>query len=359
MNVKIRGGHGWAAVVTALAPISWGTTYVTVTQLLPDSRPLLVATLRVLPAGLVLTAVGAVRVRRGTWRARAEPDPRPDLPSAGRGSERSLLRTAVLAVLNFGLFFPLLAVAVYRLPGGVAAAAGGLQPLVVAGLSRVVSHRTPTRAEVAVGAAAAIGVGLVVVRPGAGIDPVGVLAAVGANASFAGGVVLTRHWPAPGDRVAAAGRQMLISAALLLPLTVAVEGLPAGLTARNLLGFGYLSLVATGAAFLLWFAGIRRLPVAGPPLIGLAAPLTGAALGWVLLDQGLSVVQLGGFVVTMAAIAYGALGERPPTGARSRRAPAGGSGRPSPDPGGRRPAGPLTWPELSCGPASPRSAPPA
>ena len=35
-------------------------------------------------------------------------------------------------MFNFGFFFPLLVVAVYRLPGGVAAA-GGAAPLLVAG----------------------------------------------------------------------------------------------------------------------------------------------------------------------------------------------------------------------------------
>ena len=65
-------------------------------------------------------------------------------------------------------------------------------------------------------------------------------------------------------------------------------------TTRNLVGFGYLGLVATGAAFVVWFAGIRRLPTAAPPLLGLAAPVTGALLGWVVLDQSLSMIQLAG-----------------------------------------------------------------
>ena len=58
---------------------------------------------------------------------------------------------------------------------------------------------------------------------------------------------------------------------------------------------------------MLWFNGIRRLPAAAPPLLGLAAPVTGALLGWVVLGQSLSPVQLAGFVVTLGAIAYGAL----------------------------------------------------
>ena len=66
--------------------------------------------------------------------------------------------------------------------------------------------------------------------------------------------------------------------------------------------FDKIALVAA-LAFVLWSNGIRRLPVIAPPLLGLAAPVTGAALGWVVLSQSLSVIQLVGFVITLSAIA--------------------------------------------------------
>ncbi|HQU87532.1 MAG TPA: hypothetical protein PLC58_03010, partial [Denitromonas sp.] len=48
----------WAdALLTALAPIIWGTTYIVTTELLPPDRPLTAALLRVLPAGLLLAFV--------------------------------------------------------------------------------------------------------------------------------------------------------------------------------------------------------------------------------------------------------------------------------------------------------------
>ena len=286
MKGTTRSGARTAGA-TLLAPITWGTTYVAVTELLPAGRPLLVATVRVVPAGLALLAIGTLTSR---WRP--------------RGAE--WWRTGAMAACNFGIFFPLLVVAVYRLPGGVAAAMGGLQPLLVVLLSALVTGGRPRTVDVAVGFVAALGVGLVVLRPGAGIDPVGLLAAAGANLSFAIGVVLTKRFPAPANRLAATGWQLLLAGALLVPLTVWMEGAPPALSGRNVAGFAYLSLVGTALAFVLWFNGIRRLPAAAPPLLGLAAPVTGAVLGWVVLGQALSPVQLTGFVVTLAAIAYGA-----------------------------------------------------
>jgi probable blue pigment (indigoidine) exporter len=275
------------AGATVLAPTSWGTSYVTITELLPDGRPLLVATMRVVPAGLALLVIATARSR---WRPHGD----------------EWRRVATLALFNFGIFFPLLVVAVYRLPGGVAAAAGGLQPLLVAALAWRIAGRRPGPLELAIGGVAALGVALVVIRPGAGLDPVGVLAAVGANVSFAVGVVLTKRFPAPTNRLAATGWQLLISGVILVPLTAIVEGAPPPLSGRNVAGFAYLSLAATALAFVLWFNGIRRLPTAAPPLLGLAAPVTGAVLGWVVLGQSLSPLQLTGFVVTLAAIGYGA-----------------------------------------------------
>src|SRR5690348_16841173 len=86
-------GHATTVAATVLAPISWGTTYVTITQLLPDGRPLLVAAMRVVPAGLVLLIAGTIVSR---WRP--------------RGAE--WWQTALLSIFNFGIFFPLLIAAV-------------------------------------------------------------------------------------------------------------------------------------------------------------------------------------------------------------------------------------------------------
>jgi probable blue pigment (indigoidine) exporter len=181
-----------------------------------------------------------------------------------------------------------------------------LQPLLVAGLSRIVSGRRPGRAEVVVGIVAAVGVALVVVRPGAGLDVVGVVAAIAANVAFATGVVLTKRFSPPSDRLAATGWQLLVGGALLVPLMLVVEGPPPALDGRAIVGFAYLSVVATGLAFVVWFAGIRRLPASAPPLLGLAAPVTGAALGWIAKGEALSPVQLVGFAITLGAIAHGA-----------------------------------------------------
>ncbi len=44
----------------------------------------------------------------------------------------------VLGALNFTIFWAMLFVSAYRLPGGVAATVGAVQPLIVIGLARLV-----------------------------------------------------------------------------------------------------------------------------------------------------------------------------------------------------------------------------
>lgn len=53
-------------LLTALAPVSWGTTYAVTSEFLPADRPLFTGMMRALPAGLVLLALARV-LPRGVW----------------------------------------------------------------------------------------------------------------------------------------------------------------------------------------------------------------------------------------------------------------------------------------------------
>ncbi len=212
-------------------------------------------------------------------------------------------RAIVLGLLNIGAFFALLFVAAYRLPGGVAAIVLATQPLVVAGLaSRLLGERLTLRTVLAAVAGLA-GVGLLVLQADARLDGIGVAAAVGGALAMATGVVLSQRWRSPAPLLATTGWQLVAGGLLLLPIALLVEGLPpANLNASNLLGYGYLTIVGAVLAYPLWFRGIRALSATGATFLGLLSPLVATALGWLVLDQSLSVTQSLGGLLVLAAI---------------------------------------------------------
>lgn len=294
-------------LLTALAPLAWGTTYAVTSELLPPDRPLTAALLRALPAGLLLLA--AVRqLPSGSWWWRA----------------------AVLGSLNIGLFFALLFVAAYRLPGGVAATVGAVQPLLVVVLAAGLLGEVPTRRALLAGVVGAGGVALLVLRGDAALDPVGVAAALGAAAVMALGVVLTKRWGRPAAALTVTAWQLVAGGLLLLPLALLVEGVlpPAELDRAAAGGYVYLGVVGTALAYLVWFRGLAVLPAPSVSFLSLLAPVVATAVGWLVLAQPLSVVQLLGAGLVLVAVLLGQrrsagrgpAGRRPPAAQPQGRA---------------------------------------
>jgi probable blue pigment (indigoidine) exporter len=208
----------------------------------------------------------------------------------------------VLGVLNIGLFFALLFLAAYRLPGGVAAAVGAIQPLVAAALAAVLLGERFSLVNLLTGLMGVSGVALLVLRNQVPLDPVGVAAALGGALSMASGVVLTKKWGRPVPLIAFTSWQLLAGGLALLPVTVVFEGLPSDLSGRNLAGYAWLSVVGCAFAYSLWFRGIGKLPVAATSVLLLLAPIVAALIGYFALDQSLTPPQLLGMVVILAAV---------------------------------------------------------
>ena len=70
-----------------------------------------------------------------------------------------------------------------------------------------------------------------------------------------------------------------------------------------------LTLVGGALAYSVWFRGARALPSARIALLGVLSPLTAAVLGWVVLGQALSPLQIVGFVVALLGSLGGQLGQ--------------------------------------------------
>ncbi|MDO5494723.1 MAG: EamA family transporter, partial [bacterium] len=218
----------------------------------------------------------------------------------------------VLAALNIGVFFPLLFVAAYRLPGGLAAVVGAGQPFVVAAAAWAMFARPTPRRQLGWALAAVAGVAMTFTGGLDGIDPLGAIAACAGTISMALGITLTRAWgPTAGlTGLASTGWQLLLGGLMIAPLIPLVDRGPWVLTPGAVLGYAWLSLVGGALAYALWFHAARRLPPTSTSLLGPLSPITAAALGWLVLDQALTPVQTLGFTVALTASVLGQIRPR-------------------------------------------------
>ncbi|MFF3438586.1 EamA family transporter [Streptosporangium sp. NPDC002721] len=275
-------------LLTATAPIAWGTTYFVTHQFLPTGYPLYGAAIRALPAGLLLLLLCG-RLPRGSW----------------------WWRSLVLGTLNMSAFFALVYLAAQLLPTSVASTIMATSPVAMMLLAWPMLAERPRLAHLAGAGVGIAGVCLMLFTGAAAVDAPGVLASVAAMVMSSFGYVLAKRWTAgtdPGARVGALAStswQLVAGGLVLLPFAVAVEGPPPALDAAAVLGFGYVTVVATALAFAAWFSGLRRLPAATVGLVGLLNPVTGVLLGTTVAGEALTARQLCGLALVLFGILLG------------------------------------------------------
>ncbi|MBG1241217.1 DMT family transporter [Nostoc sp. NZL] len=280
--MKIKTAGRFDIWLTALAPAIWGTTYIVATELLPPNHPLLVAALRSLPIGIFLTA-SLRQLPKGIW----------------------WWRILLLGGLNIGIFQALLFVAAYRLPGGVAATAGAIQPLLVVIFSWLLLGDKPSKRAIIAAITGFIGVGLLVVSPAARLDWIGIVAAIAGAVTMGLGTTLTKRWKRPVSLLVFTAWQLAIGGMILLPIALVVEKPLTHLSVTNLLGFVYLGLVGTGLAYMLWFRGIERLKATAVSCLGLMSPVVATLMGFLVLHQTLTPIQLSGGAIVLVSVLVG------------------------------------------------------
>jgi len=222
-------------------------------------------------------------------------------------SRRWVARFFVLSVLYASGLFPLLFIAAYRLPGGVAAVINSLSPLLVVVISVPLLGTRIRAIQIVAGIMGAVGVALLVLRSDARLDAVGLTAMAGAVIMFGAATVLTKRWGHPKGMtsIGVTGWIFLLAGLTLLPVTLLIEGLPDHLTARNIGGLIYLVLISGILAYALWFWGLQRLSASAVTFLTLLNPVTAALLGWVLLEQRLNRWQVLGAVLILISVVLG------------------------------------------------------
>jgi probable blue pigment (indigoidine) exporter len=266
-------------LVTAIAPVAWGTNYFVTHEYLPAGYPLYGAVFRALPAGLLLLCI-ARRLPHGAW----------------------WWRSLLLGICNMGAFFALIYVASQLLPVSLASTIMSASPLTMALFAWALLAERPT-VPVVVGAAAGLGgVWLMLGAGSSAVDLRGVAASVAALLMSSCGYILTKKWGRAAGPLATTSWQLIAGGLVLVPFAMIFEGAPPTMDLRAVAGFAYVGLIATAVAFTAWFTGLRHLSAATVGLIGLLNPVTGVLLGTTLSGEVLALKQLLGLSLVLAGI---------------------------------------------------------
>ena len=294
------------------AAVLFGTTGTSQALGPEGTTPLSIGVMRMVIGGTGLAilafALAARRRRRDPGAA-----PRPRLT-------RRPLALMVLTGACLALYQPLFFLGTER--NGVAVGtvvALGSAPILAGLLEGALTRRMPSPVWMAATALATIGVVLLgaggeagVTGTAAGTDPVGLLGAIGAGASFA--VIanaqrrlLDAGWD-PFTVVGAMGAGSAALCVLALPLVdVSWLGTLPGLVMALWLGLATISI-----AYVLFTWGLSGLTAATAATLTLGEPLTASVLGIVVLGERLSVLAIAGLIVLALGLALLAWGSRTP-----------------------------------------------
>lgn len=215
-----------------------------------------------------------------------------------RPSLRGRTRSGWLAVVGFGLVLAvmngLFYLALARLPLGVTVTIEVLGPLV---LSIVASRR---RSAWLWALLALVGV---VALAGGGwdrLDPIGVLFALGAAASWALYILASGRVGRAFPRLDGLALAMTVGALVALPFGIVSAG--AALLRPDLLALGAaVAILSSTIPYALELIALRRLPAAAFAILMSLAPATAALAGWLLLGQELLWTEIIGIALVIVA----------------------------------------------------------
>ena len=249
----------------------WGGTFMVVTIALEGYGPLTVACARTSLGALALLALMAAMGR--------------PLPTGGVANWGYL---AAIGVLSTALPFFLLSWGQQYVPSAFAGISMAAMPLFVLPLAHVFSDEPMHLRRLIgvttgfVGAAVLIGPGLGAI--GSDVSVLGQLACIGAALSYSVASVLTRRCP-PIDTITQAALSESVCAATMVPLMLAIEGVPGWAGPGSGLAIVFLGLVPTALAALLRVHVIRSAGSVFMTLVNYQVPLWSMVFGAVVLAE--------------------------------------------------------------------------
>lgn len=284
----------WLLLVTL--GVIWGGSFLAIAIALGGFGPLWIAAGRI---GIAATILVALAFATGQGLP----------PTETRTGRRTWLHCLGMGLLSNALPFALLSYAEQRVSSGFAGISMAVVPLLVLPLAHAfVPGERMTWAKTAGFAAGFAGVVLLIGPIGGGPgDPAGAarLACIAASCCYACGAIVTRLAP-PGPYLAFGAGGLLAAAAMILPVALAVEGLPAWPGLPALAAVLYLGIFPTAIATVMLVFVVQSAGPSFMSLVNYQVPVWAVLLGLAVRGEDLP----GQFLVALTLILVGLAGSQ-------------------------------------------------
>jgi len=289
------------ALLVIAAATLWGTTGTSQALAPQGAGPLAIGTLRLLIGGAGLLAYAL-------WRGK-----RPRALGRVRGWPwKAIVLAAVCMAAYQVLFFS----GVARTGVAVGTIVGiGSSPILAGALAFVFRGERPGWKWVIATAMAVAGGSLLASGASGGgnlhVDPLGLLLAIGAGGAYATFILVSKGLLEGSSSEMALAVIFCLGALFLLPLLL-TQNMAWLLQPRGLAVALHLGLVTVGVGYTLFWAGLRRVPVAMAGTLTLAEPLTAGMLGVLVLGERLTLTASLGIALILVGLVVLSVSRRPP-----------------------------------------------
>lgn len=289
----------WAALITVY--IVWGSTYLAIRVVVESGiPPILGMGLRFFAASIIFMAYLALR--HGV--------------SALRISRRELRGAAIMGVLLLVGGNGVVAIAEQTVPSGLTALIIGAVPLwfVLLRFAGGDRPRSLTWVGVLVGFTGIAAISL----PRGGMDEVaawGVVCIVAATLSWSTGSYLSPRLNLPKNTAVTATYEMLVAGVLMTTGSAIAGDLPqltsSDITVDGWIALGYLIVFGSLLAFTAYSYALANAPLSLVGTYAYVNPVVAVLLGWMILDESITSVIVGGGALVVIGVALVVSAERP------------------------------------------------
>ena len=286
---ELHAPRGRLATALAIVYLVWGSSYIATKVMVTDAPPLVAAGLRFTIAGLLLTAFA-------TWRYGP--------PVLARSEIRHVLMMAFLAVLFSNACH---VIAMQTVQSNTAALLNATPALWIAWLGTFGPRKRPLSGAQQLGLMVGLAGVLMILAPKGGFHVAGLgwqLLILLGCLSWSLGTIYHRNAAAANPPLMFVALQMLAGGlGLLLLAAIAREPFAFDWTPRAFAAFLFLTLASSCLAY----SAYAWLTVHTTPVVvgsyGYVCPAVAALLGWLVLGETLSWIQIAGMAVILAGIA--------------------------------------------------------